>query len=79
MLGSNREYLERQLPQIKDIMRPDVADTLRMSEAVVVNQNRPEFRNALKDLDGRVAVIDLVRLNEGRTLPGVSKYRGLSW
>jgi GDP-mannose 6-dehydrogenase len=79
MLGSNREYLERQLPQIKDIIRPDVAETLRMSEAVVVNQNRPEFRNALKDLDGRIAVIDLVRLSEGRTLPGVSKYRGLSW
>jgi GDP-mannose 6-dehydrogenase len=78
MLASNREYLERQLPQIKDIIRPDIAETLRMSEAVVVNQNRPELRNALNDWDGHIAVIDFVRLNEGRTLPRVSKYRWLS-
>lgn len=79
MLGSNRDYLERQLPQIKDILRPHIADTLQQCQAVLVNQNRPEFRNALQHLDGRIAVIDLVRLSEGRSLPGVSKYCGISW
>lgn len=79
MLGSNREYLERQLPQIKDILRSDIKDTLLQCQAVVVNQNRPEFTSALQGLDGRVAVIDLVRLNETRSLPGISKYRGISW
>jgi GDP-mannose 6-dehydrogenase len=79
MLGSNRDYLERQLPQIKDILRPSIPDTLQQCQAVLVNQNRPEFRDALQGLDGRIAVIDLVRLHESRSLPGVSTYRGISW
>jgi GDP-mannose 6-dehydrogenase len=79
MLGSNREYLERQLPQIKDILRPDIAGTLKKCQGVVVNQNRPEFKAALRELDGGIPVIDLVRLSEGRSLPGISTYRGLSW
>ncbi len=79
MLGSNREYLERQLPQIKDIFRSDIAGTVRQCQAVVVNQNRPEFKAALQGLDGKIAVIDLVRLSEARTPPGISSYRGLSW
>jgi GDP-mannose 6-dehydrogenase len=79
MLGSNREYLERQLPQIKDILRTNIADILKESQAVVVNQNRPEFTSALQGLNGRVAVIDLVRMSEARSLAGTSVYRGLSW
>jgi GDP-mannose 6-dehydrogenase len=79
MLGSNREYLERQLPQIKDILRSDIAVTLQQCQGIVVNQNRPEFKAALRDLDGGIPVVDLVRLSEGRSLPGTLSYRGLSW
>jgi GDP-mannose 6-dehydrogenase len=79
MLGSNRDYLERQLPQIREILRPNVAETLQHCQAVLVSQNRPEFRNALQSLDGNVTVIDLVRLSEDRSLPGVTNYRGISW
>jgi GDP-mannose 6-dehydrogenase len=79
MLGSNREYLERQLPQIKNILRSNIADIIKESQAVVVNQNRPEFTSAVQGLNGRVAVIDLVRMSEGRSLAGTSVYRGLSW
>jgi GDP-mannose 6-dehydrogenase len=79
MLGSNREYLERQLPQIEDILRSDIAATVRQCQAVVVNQNRPEFRAALQGMDGGIAVIDLVRLDEKRSISGISTYRGISW
>ncbi len=79
MHGSNREYLERQLPQIREILQSDLASTLGRCQAVVVSQNRPEFKSALQQLNGKVTVIDLVRLSENRSLPGSSKYRGLSW
>jgi GDP-mannose 6-dehydrogenase len=79
MLGSNREYLERQLPQIRDILRPQIAATLKECQAVVVNQNRPEFVKALQGLNGSIAVIDLVRLGKERSLAGTSNYRGISW
>ena len=79
MLGSNREYLQGQLPQIKDILCATIADILRESEAVVVNQNWPEFIRALEDLNGRIDVLDLVRLGEDRSPPRMPVYRGISW
>jgi GDP-mannose 6-dehydrogenase len=79
MLGSNREYLERQLPQISQILCPRLADALNECQVVVVSQKRPEFTAALQALNGHAAVLDLVRLNEESSLPGVSRYRGISW
>jgi len=42
MLGSNREYLERQLPQIHQILCTDLNEFWKISN-VVVAQKRPEF------------------------------------
>jgi len=79
MLGSNREYLERQLPQIQQILRPHIADALHDCQIVVVSQKRPEFTAALQALNGRATVLDLVRLSEDPALLGISTYRGISW
>jgi GDP-mannose 6-dehydrogenase len=79
MLGSNREYLERQLPQIQQILRPHIADALHDCQLVVVSQKRPEFTAALQALNGRATVLDLVRLSEDPASLGVSTYRGMSW
>jgi hypothetical protein len=46
---------------------------------VVVSQKRPEFTAALQALNGRVAVLDLVRLSEDPASLGVSQYLGISW
>ena len=79
MLGSNREYLERQLPQIQKILCHSMEDALRDREVVVVNQKRPEFVSALAGLNGKTAVLDLVRLLEERSVSGPFSYRGISW
>ncbi len=79
MLGSNREYLERQLPQIHQILRPHIAEALHECHVVIVSQKRPEFTAALQALNGRATVLDLVRLSDDPASLGVSKYRGLSW
>ena len=79
MLGSNREYLERQLPQIQKILCSSLEETLRDREVIVVNQKRPEFLEALERLNGKTAVLDLVRLKEERTVLGPFSYRGISW
>jgi GDP-mannose 6-dehydrogenase len=79
MLGSNREYLERQLPQIHQILRPHIAEALHECHVVVVSQKRPEFTAALQALNGRATVLDLVRLSDDPASLGVSKYRGISW
>jgi GDP-mannose 6-dehydrogenase len=79
MLGSNREYLERQLPQIHQILCPHIAEALHECHVVVVSQKRPEFTAALRALNGHATVLDLVRLSEEPASLGVSKYRGISW
>lgn len=79
ILGSNLEYLKRQLPQIHQILRTDMSEMLNECQAVVVSQKRPEFTAALQGLNSDTAVIDLVRLSEEPSLPGVAKYQGISW
>jgi GDP-mannose 6-dehydrogenase len=79
ILGSNLEYLRRQLPQINQIMRNDIQDVLNESQTLVISQKRPEFTSILQGLNSDVAVIDLVRLSEASSLPGVAKYEGISW
>lgn len=79
ILGGNLEYLRRQLPQINQILRTDIQDVINGSQALVISQKRPEFTTILKELDSNVAILDLVRLSEQPTLPGVANYEGLSW
>lgn len=79
ILGGNLEYLRRQLPQINLIMRNDIQDVLNDCQTLVISQKRPEFTQVLETLDPNIAVLDLVRLSEQPTLPGVANYQGLSW
>jgi GDP-mannose 6-dehydrogenase len=60
MIGGNRRYLERQLPQIRDILHPQIDDALRGAAAVVIAQERPAFREAAAALPPGTIVIDLV-------------------
>jgi GDP-mannose 6-dehydrogenase len=79
MMGTNREYLRRHLPQIDEILCPNIADALSGCDAVVVAQKRPEFTVMLQELNGQVAVLDLVRISEHPSLLSLSKYRGICW
>jgi GDP-mannose 6-dehydrogenase len=79
MLGSNREYLERQLPQIHHILRARVEDVIEHSELIIIGQKRPEFTACLQQLDGRITILDLVRIHENFSDLHKASYRGISW
>jgi GDP-mannose 6-dehydrogenase len=79
MLGSNREYLERQLPQIHQILHADLNEVLEKSEIVIVGQKRPEFTARLEKLDGQVTILDLVRISENPASTKTAQYQGMSW
>jgi GDP-mannose 6-dehydrogenase len=70
MLGSNREYLERQLPQIKEILRLRLPDVLKGCGLVIVTQKRAEFSSAVNALDNGAAVIDLTGAREQHPVGG---------
>jgi GDP-mannose 6-dehydrogenase len=79
ILGSNWEYLQRQLPQINQILCPHIDDALQECQAVIVSQRRLEFTVALQSLNGRAVVLDLVRLSKEPSSLGISRYQGISW
>lgn len=66
--GSNREYMERQLPQIRCILRQSLDEALDGCQAVIVTKKRPKFGAAVQDLPSQIAVLDLVRLGKSPDL-----------
>jgi GDP-mannose 6-dehydrogenase len=78
MLGSNQAHLERQLPQIREIIRPGLTETLEAADIVVVSQRRPEFSEAVRSLNG-AQVIDLVGIDAADAASNADAYWGISW
>jgi len=79
MLGSNREYLQRQLPQIHQILRARLEDVIENSDLIVVAQKRPDFTARLQQLDDQITILDLVRMCDNSDQLRRSNYRGISW
>ncbi|MFP5263040.1 MAG: nucleotide sugar dehydrogenase, partial [Blastocatellia bacterium] len=62
VFGANKEYIEREIPHISSLMRPDLNEVIDSSEVVIIGKKEEEFLGLSGKLnDGRV-VIDLVRL-----------------
>lgn len=78
MVGSNREFVARQLPQIAEVLRPTLEDALADTELVIVGQRRKEFTEAVSRLSG-IRVLDLVRISDDPAPTMSAEYAGLSW
>jgi GDP-mannose 6-dehydrogenase len=78
LIGSNREYIEKEIPHIWSLMRESIDDVLRESEVVVIGNGSGEFRLIEPKLrDGQV-VIDLVRAF-GPRVTDERSYHGIAW
>ena len=77
LFGANKEYIEREIPHISQLMRESVDEVLDGAEVVVVGNKAEEFRGVESKLRGDQTLIDLVRLFDGRTTGG--GYQGLCW
>ena len=77
LFGANKEYIEREIPHISQLMRADIAEVLERYDVLVIGNKAEEFRQIESRLrDGQV-VIDLVRLFDGRVSEG--SYQGICW
>jgi GDP-mannose 6-dehydrogenase len=78
LMGANREYIEREIPHIWELMRGSIREVLDASDAVIIGNSAGEFREIQGHLRTDQPVVDLVRAFGPRTSDGDS-YQGICW
>ncbi len=76
LFGANKEYIERQIPHISQLMRASIEEVLDSSDVIVIGNKADEF----KDLAGKRRhdhlIIDLVRIFNANS---DETYQGICW
>jgi GDP-mannose 6-dehydrogenase len=78
VIGANKEYVEKEIPHIWELMRPSVGEVLSGAETLVIGNGSPEFRGLRDQLNDGQVVIDLARAFGARVSEG-KKYQGICW
>lgn len=78
VIGANKEYVEKEIPHIWELMRPTVGEVLSGAETLVVGNGSPEFRGLGDRLGDGQVVIDLARAFGAKTSNG-REYQGICW
>lgn len=76
LFGSNREYIEHEIPHIAKLMRGSIDEVLSASDTIVIGNKSEEFRQIEARLRPDQTVIDLVRLFDR---PSSNGYQGICW
>jgi len=79
LVGSNKEYIEKEIPHISSLMCSTPQELIQKSDVIIVGNYSDEFKEALKsEINKNHVVIDLVRISEE---PAVIKgtYYGICW
>jgi GDP-mannose 6-dehydrogenase len=76
LFGSNKAYIEEEIPHIAKLMRSSIDEVLESSNTIVIGNRSEEFRQIESRLRPGQTVIDLVRLFERTSGDG---YQGICW
>jgi GDP-mannose 6-dehydrogenase len=76
LFGANKEYIEREIPHISQLICASVDEVLRDAEVVVIGNKSEEFCEVETKLSPTQIVIDLVRIFQ-KTSDGT--YQGICW
>jgi GDP-mannose 6-dehydrogenase len=77
LFGANKEYIEREIPHIAQLMRGSIAEVVAHAEVLIIGNKAAEFRAIEAQLRADQQVIDLVRLFDGRRTD--ESYQGICW
>jgi GDP-mannose 6-dehydrogenase len=77
LFGANKEYIEREIPHISQLMRADLGEVIDGSEVIIIGKKEDEFRKLSDKLNNGRLIIDLVRLLE--VTDGRNSYQGMCW
>jgi GDP-mannose 6-dehydrogenase len=76
LVGSNREYIEHEIPHIAKLMRNSIEEVLTTANTIVIGNKSEEFRQIESHVRPDQTVIDLVRLFDR---PSGDGYQGICW
>lgn len=78
LTGSNKEFIEKQIPHIASLLVPSAEQLVRGSEVLVIGNRNPEYRPVIESFGAGKILVDLVRLFDAPP-PGVREYYGVGW
>jgi GDP-mannose 6-dehydrogenase len=78
LIGTNKAFIEREIPHVWSLFRPTIDETLAHGETVVIGNGSAEMREVERRLRPGQIVIDLVRAFGARRSDGTS-YEGICW
>ena len=76
LAGANKEYIEREIPHISQLMRGTIDQVLESSDVVIIGNKAEEFRQLEQHRREGQVVIDLVRLFDRQS---DENYQGICW
>ena len=77
LFGANKDYIEREIPHISQLMRDSIDQVLEDADVIVIGNKAEEFRQVETQVrDGQV-IIDLVRLFDRAS--NANSYEGICW
>jgi GDP-mannose 6-dehydrogenase len=76
LFGSNKEYIEKEIPHIAKLMRSSIDEVLNAANTIVIGNKSEEFCQIESRLRPDHTVIDLVRLLDRQSGNG---YQGICW
>jgi GDP-mannose 6-dehydrogenase len=78
LLGTNKAFIERELPHVSDMLCDSIEDVLDLSDTIVIGNPDPQFSEVVRELPADKTVVDLVRI-----LPewyaATDNYHGIGW
>ncbi|MBD0372876.1 MAG: nucleotide sugar dehydrogenase [Pyrinomonadaceae bacterium] len=77
LFGANKEYIEREIPHISQLMRSSIKEVLESADVLIIGNKSEEFREIESELRADQLVIDLVRLFDRPLKQG--EYEGICW
>jgi len=77
LFGANKDYIEREIPHVSQLMRGSIDEVLESSEIIVLGNKAEEFRQIESKLKDNQIIIDLVRLFDKRLTN--ESYQGICW
>lgn len=77
LVGANREYINKHIPHLSELLVDDAYELIEHSEVIVVTHGAAEFRDVIANIGEDTLIIDLAGILN--YAPKGKKYDGIAW